>query len=241
MSTSLVEFVRGMIGGGDIKIWRRVFLLLSIIAVTMFVVINSELYPLIKTGNIDKITSFLEKNLFYTLFFTFIIMMVQNSFTIIPLILVISINITLFDFIFGFLWSWITSIVSAAFVFIGIRYGFQDLVLKKMKPKMIKKGEDMGFWYILQGRVLPFIPTSIINITAGLSPIRFKHFLLGTVIGNFIYFFILALIPAGLLSGRIDELAIGIIALLCMMILYTFKKQSKKEKQNKELMIKDKH
>lgn len=230
-----------MFGGGDIKIWRRVFLLVSIIAVTILAVINSDLYPLIKTGNIDLITSFLGKNLFYTLFITFIIMIFQNSFTIIPLILVISINITLFDFVYGFLWSWFTSIVSAMIVFMGIRYGFQDFVMKKMNPKMIKKGEDMGLWYVLQGRVIPFIPTSIINISAGLSSIRFKHFFIGTAVGNFIYFFMLSLIPAGLLSGKMDELSLGIIALLSMMTFYFFKKYSNKEKQNKGLMVKDKH
>lgn len=126
---------------------------------------------MLKSGDIETITSLLGENIYYTLGITLIIMIIQNSFTIIPLILVISLNIALYGFYYGFLWSWITSIISSIIVFLGIRIGFQDWLLKKIKPEIVNIGEKHGFLYVLQARVIPFIPTSIINITAGLSAI----------------------------------------------------------------------
>ncbi len=85
-------------------------------------------------------------------------------------------------------------------------------------------GEKHGFLYVLQARVIPFIPTSIINITAGLSGIRLKEFITATSIGNFIYFIILSLIPAGLFSGEINVYVLGILAFFLILLFYLFKK-----------------
>lgn len=151
-------------------------------------------------------------------------MIIQNSFTLIPLILIISLNIALYGLLYGFLWSWITSIVSSVIVFLGIRFGFQDWILKKVKPEIVNIGEKHGFLYVLQARVIPFIPTSIINITAGLSSIQLKEFITATSIGNFIYFLLLSLIPAGLFSGAINEYVIGILACFLIVLFYLIKK-----------------
>ncbi|MFE8695877.1 TVP38/TMEM64 family protein [Cytobacillus sp. FJAT-53684] len=193
---------------------------------------------MLKAGEIDSITSFLGKNLFYTLAITFIIMIIQNSFTLIPLLLIISLNIALYGFFYGFIWSWITSVISSLIVFIGIRFGFQEWILKKVKPEMLNKGKEHGFLYVLQARVFPFIPTSLINITAGLSPMRLKDFIFATIIGNFVYFFVLSLIPAGLLSGKINEYVLGILAFVFIFFVYFFLK--KYYKKSKAMLLKDK-
>ncbi|MFC6601848.1 TVP38/TMEM64 family protein [Ectobacillus funiculus] len=120
-------------------------------------------------------------------------MIIQNAFTIIPLLGLITINVALFGFFNGFLWSWFTSIIAAIIIFMSVRYCFQDWVLKKINPALVTKVEQAGFMYVIQGRIFPFVPTSLVNIIAGLSSIRFTHFLLGTIIGNFVYFFFCAI------------------------------------------------
>ncbi|MED3572176.1 TVP38/TMEM64 family protein [Cytobacillus praedii] len=213
---------------------HKLIILLALLAIAVFILFHSNLYHVLKSGDIDTITSFLGENLFYTLCITFIIMIIQNSFTIIPLIIVISLNIALYGLFYGFLWSWITSIFSSLIVFLCIRFGFQDWILKKVKPELINLGEKHGFLYVLQARVIPFIPTSIINITAGLSPIRLKEFMIATAIGNFIYFLILSLIPAGLFSGEINEYVLGILAFFFIFFFYLIKKSYRKNNRNTE-------
>jgi uncharacterized membrane protein YdjX (TVP38/TMEM64 family) len=190
-------------------------------------------FTLVRNGEIESIQSALNGSLFHTLLISLILMIIQNTFTLIPLILLITINVTLFGFFYGFIWSWLTSIIAAVIVFIGVRYYFQDQLMKKMNAKLIDKVEKNGFLYVFGARMFPFVPTSIINIVTGLSSIQFKQFILGTMIGNFIYIFVLSLIPLGLLSKNIDKYVLGIIIVLSVISFYLYKKLNNRTKRNK--------
>lgn len=211
------------------KFIKIILILIALLMVPVFSTINDDLFNSVLKGDINGIRASLAGNLSYGYMLTLLLMIIQNSFTIIPLILVITINITLFGFIKGFFWSWVSGVLGAVIIYIGVRYIFQDRLIKKFKPDVIEKVEQKGFIYIFQARVFPFVPTSLVNILAGLSSIRFIDFLLGTIIGNFIYFFILSLIPLGLFSVKINEYVLGTIILLLIILFYGFKKFYKRK------------
>jgi uncharacterized membrane protein YdjX (TVP38/TMEM64 family) len=188
---------------------------------------NRELIMLLIDGNIDAAQTFLKKNMGYALVFLFLVMLIQNSITIFPLILVISLNITLFGFINGFLWSWLTSILASLVVYYCVRYIFQETILEKFHPKLIEKLDTNGFAYVFQARIFPFVPTSLVNILAGLSTIRILPYLLATTIGNFLYFFVLSLIPAGIFFADWNEYVIWIIIVVAIVLYYLIKKKKK--------------
>lgn len=191
----------------------------------MYIMVHTELFYFIRTGDFQAVPSFFKENLLYTLSILLLAMIIQNAFTIIPLLALITINVALFGFFNGFLWSWFTSVIAAIIIFIGVRYCFQDWVLKKMNPALVAKIEQAGFIYVIQGRIFPFVPTSLVNIVAGLSSIRFTHFLLGTIIGNFVYFFVLSLIPFGVLSVNLNKYVLGGIVLLVLLVFYVYRKK----------------
>lgn len=205
----------------------RIFfvVVLLIFAIVFFVYIQeNELYKAIINGDYEYLKMAVSDTILYIYGFMLLIMIIQNSFTVIPLLLVITINIAIFGFIKGFLWSWFTSVLAAIIIFISIRYLFTDRFSSKFPPEQLQKIEDKGISYILIGRVFPFVPTSLINIMAGLSTITLKKFVVGTAIGNFIYFFILALIPASLLSSGINEYMIAAIIILFVAAFYILSK-----------------
>jgi uncharacterized membrane protein YdjX (TVP38/TMEM64 family) len=206
---------------------------IGIITVIFLVIHNTELFRLLRNGELDSIIQSLKADTFSKFFFTFIIMLIQNSFTIIPLIIIITINYTLFGFFNGLIWSWITSIVAAGIWFYGSRYFFNDLVQKKTNPELLGKLEENGFLFVFQARIFPFIPTSLINILSGLSTIRFKPFIIGTMIGNLIFFFVLSLIPAGIMEGNIDQnIILGLTLVLIWFVVYfRLKRKQKRRKQ----------
>ncbi|MFF2753231.1 TVP38/TMEM64 family protein [Psychrobacillus sp. NPDC058041] len=193
----------------------------------LFFLMNRELIMLLIDGNIDAAQTFLKKNMGYALLFLFLVMLIQNSITIFPLILVISLNITLFGFINGFLWSWLTSILASIVVYYCVRYIFQETILEKFHPKLIEKLDTNGFAYVFQARIFPFVPTSLVNILAGLSTIRILPYLLATTIGNFLYFFVLSLIPAGIFFADWNEYVIWIIIVAAIVLYYLIKKKKK--------------
>lgn len=216
-----------------------------LVAITLFAAwafwnLNQPLIQLMLSGEAEHITTLLDENITYAYLFMFMMMVVQNSFTIIPLLLVISINIGLFGFWNGFLWSWVTSILAAILIYICVKFLFQSTLSKKFNPELMEKVEREGFAYVFRGRIFPFVPTSLVNILAGLSTITFKHFLLGTIYGNFLYFFILSLIPAGLFSLKADAYVAGIFFVILFTLFYVFKKVYNKIRKDKNLPVTEK-
>lgn len=181
----------------------------------------------------DSIILSLKDTTFSKFFFTFIIMVIQNSFTVIPLIIIITINYALFGFFNGLIWSWLTSIIAAGIWFYGSRYFFNDWVQKKANPDLLSKMEKNGLLFVFQARIIPFVPTSLINILSGLSSITFRHFIIGTMFGNIIFFFVLSLIPAGLMEGNMEQnIILGVAFILVgSIVFYRLKKKQKRSKQ----------
>lgn len=214
----------------NINIWIKFISFICAVTAIIFIMFQTDWFQVIKSGEFGLIV---KENLFFTLAITLIVMIIQNTFTIIPLILVITVNYTLFGFVNGFLWSWFTSIISATIIFMGSRYLFQDWVLKKTNTELIAKIEKNGLLFVFQARIMPFIPTSLINILGGISSIHFKSFIIGTVFGNFIYFFVLSLIPAGLMISNLHDYIFAGIILISIILYIIYKKKWKKNKQNK--------
>ncbi|MEH6994685.1 VTT domain-containing protein [Neobacillus drentensis] len=200
--------------------------------IIFLVIHNTETFQLLRSGDLDSIILSLKDTTYSKFFFTFIIMVIQNSFTIIPLIIIITINYALFGFFNGLIWSWFTSIIAAGIWFFGSRYFFNDWVQKKTNPDLLSKMEQNGLLFVFQARIIPFVPTSIINILSGLSSITFKHFMIGTMFGNLIFFFVLTLIPAGFMEGNMEQnILLGLaLVFVGIVIFYRIKKKQKRRK-----------
>ncbi|MGS2776505.1 TVP38/TMEM64 family protein [Robertmurraya sp. GLU-23] len=229
MSPTNVIYMKNRAISGLLFNWRNVVFVLVILGVFIFLR-NTTLFEAILEGDLQKIKTFVGNNRFSILLFSTLVMIIQNTFTIIPLLVVITINITFFGFLLGFLWSWLTSILAAIIIFFLVRYLFQSWLLGKVDEKLVKKVENKGFLYVFEARVFPFVPTSLVNILAGVSSIKFSNFLLGTLFGNFIYFFVLALIPVGFLSSTVNEYIVGGILLLFLTFYYVYNKKRAKRK-----------
>ncbi len=222
--TTNVTYMKNRDIGGQLFTWRNILLVFIILGIIAFLQ-YTNLFEAVLEGDLQRIQGYVGNNWFRILLLSTLIMIIQNTFTIIPLLLVITLNVTFFGFVFGFLWSWLTSILAAIVIFFLVRYLFQNRLLNKIDRKLIDTVEQRGFLYVFEARIFPFIPTSLVNILAGVSSIKFSSFLFGTLLGNFIYFFVLALIPAGLLSSSVNEYMLGGVFLILITILYIYSKK----------------
>ena len=194
--------------------WKVLFAVMAVLIFAIFFdsIMESKIFEAVMAGDIQYIRDAVSNSWLYAYLFMLFIMVIQNSFTVIPLILVITINIALFGFLKGFLWSWFTSVIAGILIFLSVRYFFSHIVSGKISGKQLSRIEEKGFAYIFSARVMPLIPTSLINILGGLSSIRLYSFMAATALGNFIYFFLLALVPAGIISsGMNNYLAAGMV------------------------------
>lgn len=177
----------------------------------------------------ETILTIAHHNTFLVLMIMLVIMTLQNLFTFIPLIIVITINIALFGFWNGYLYSCFCSVIGSTAIFLSIRYLFPNLFSSTQLHKYEQKVQKNGFLFVLSGRILPFLPTNLINIVSGLSSMKLSHFISATTIGNLIYGFVLASASYSVLtvSNHNHLIFLLIIGLLLVILLIRFIKKRK--------------
>jgi uncharacterized membrane protein YdjX (TVP38/TMEM64 family) len=209
------------------------WLLLALAAIAVFVLYQSGRFDVLLSVDLEGIRELSNGSHFMILLSMLIIMIIQNVFTIIPLILVISVNISLFGFWHGYLWSWFTSILGGLAVFLAARYWLQDVLVNRVNPRWLSQVEKKGPWFVFFGRVIPFIPTSIVNIAAGASVVSMKHFILGTIIGNLLFFLIMSIIAYGFTSAFADQTAYLVLGGGVVLAAYTTYKVVRKRRSRR--------
>ena len=177
----------------------------------------------------ETIQTLAHNNILLILLIMLVIMVMQNLFTFIPLVLVIATNITLFGFWYGYLYGCFCSVIGSTVIFLSIRYLFQDAFSNSKTKKYQEKIEKNGFLFVLSGRVLPFMPTNLINIASGLSSIKTSHFVIATTIGNMIYGLVLASASFSIILATTHNrfyLLVIVLVILIAVLLYRIKKRS---------------
>lgn len=182
----------------------------------------------------ETILKLAHNNMILVLAIMLILMCLQNLFTFIPLILVITLNIALLGFWQGYFYGVFCSVVGSTLIFSSIRYVFHNSFSSPAFKKYDKKIEKNGFLFVFSGRVLPFMPTNLINIVSGFSTIKMSHFIAATTLGNLIYGFVLATASFGL-QKIYDEnkmLFYIIIVIVVGVVLYRYSKKFRKKSHN---------
>ncbi len=102
----------------------------------------------------------------------------------------------LFGLFPGFLYVLISAMLGGMIIFLGVRYFLRDYLHEKCAQELKSFNREMhhyGAYYILMLRIMPFIPSFIVNVCAGLSRVSFFTFMWATFIGllpgSFIYVF----------------------------------------------------
>lgn len=96
----------------------------------------------------------------------------------------------LFGFKYGLLYTVIGGILSAVFVFYLSRIlgsSFTEKILKHEKLKRFDEYSDKiidsGIWTLIVLRIMPIMPFNVLNLLMGISKIKIRDYLLGTIIG----------------------------------------------------------
>jgi uncharacterized membrane protein YdjX (TVP38/TMEM64 family) len=118
----------------------------------------------------------------------------------------------------GTVWTTIAALVAAIAAFVFTRTVGRELVTQKLAGRWqavdaeIRQG---GLFYMFAIRLLPIIPYGLVNFTAGLTSIKFKDYLLGTLFGT-----VPGVLPFVMLGSGITQMSQGnILPLLCALTL----------------------
>lgn len=118
-------------------------------------------------------------------YFGFII---QAMVPVFPYIVVAAAAGAMFGFKAGFLLSWLGSVSGCLIGFLFCKYLGADWAREKV---LTRYGYDVAniqpetaFWAIVVASIIPFLPTPVVNATAGLSGISFRNFFVSILIGK---------------------------------------------------------
>lgn len=87
----------------------------------------------------------------------------------------------------GLLWSFTGTVLSAVFIFFLSRYLLHDFVTNRLKgryPSFDRMLEGRDWSFIVFLRMIPVLPFDLVSGFAGVSHVKFRDFLIGTVIGE---------------------------------------------------------
>lgn len=116
--------------------------------------------------------------------------LIQTFVPFIPFFVIASANVITFGLFQGFLINYLTACLGAIIVFLLARYVGHATVERQLTKYPLAKSfnaklENHGFLYVLIGRLIPIIPSSLVNLASGVTKVRFKHYFFGTIIGKF--------------------------------------------------------
>jgi uncharacterized membrane protein YdjX (TVP38/TMEM64 family) len=87
----------------------------------------------------------------------------------------------------GTLWTSIAAVIAAVVAFTFTRTVGRETIARKLAGHWQAMDAEMrqgGLFYMCAIRLLPIIPYGLVNFAAGLTSIRFRDYLLGTILGT---------------------------------------------------------
>lgn len=164
----------------------------------------------------------------------FIIGVLQGIFPFIPFVILAGTNGALFGLGFGLLITFSSALVGALISFWLARKWGQRWVLKrfggKYKSEIERFSSRYGFRTVLVTRLIPIIPSPLINILSGVSKIRFNQFGVASAIGIFPFAFIYTFGGNELLTYN-DNGFIVLIVIFVLVVLYLYAKYGKSKQK----------
>jgi uncharacterized membrane protein YdjX (TVP38/TMEM64 family) len=113
----------------------------------------------------------------------------------------------LFGIWWGTLWTAIAAVVAAIAAFAFTRTIGRQWVYHKLAGRWSAVDAEIrqgGLFYLFAIRLLPMIPYGIVNFVAGLTSIKFKDYLIGTLLGT-----VPGILPFVMMGAGITELSQG--------------------------------
>jgi len=200
-------------------------------------------------ANFDNIENLLEGYRGFGPFLGIFLPALEAVFPFLPLIVFVLANAAAYGFVLGFLFSWIGTCLGSFIVFLFVRWIVNKrfkLSLKKSKKiqSMMQWMDHHGFGLVFFILSIPFTPSSLINVVAGLSNISPRSFFLAVMLGKMVMIGIITLIGTdwqNIVSDpkRILPILIG-IAIFWLIGRFIEKKLNKNEVKKERMRSTDK-
>ena len=146
---------------------------------------------------------------------------IESIIPILPLFAFITLNFVVFGHFFGFIISWIFTILGCIISYLIFRNGLGNWFEKfekdkKRLSKYVEKFKHISLGMLVLIIAMPFTPAFVVNIAAGLCKMDFKKFFVSIVIGKISLVFFWGFIGSSFLESISNPVILFVICLLML-------------------------
>jgi len=143
---------------------------------------------------------------------------VQAALPVFPYVILAAAGGLLFGFKMGFLLSWSGALVGATIAYWVCRLLGADWAERKLKQRFgydVSRTDNwLAFWGIVAARIVPVIPTPVINAVAAISGVSFWNFFFSSAIGKIPSAVLYTGLGLALFKAQDLKLALAILGLI---------------------------
>ncbi len=159
---------------------------LCILILVIFALVFAYRFELFKGFSINSVEDFINSYGKFAAIIYILIFAARTLLVVFPVSILVVLGGSIFGPICGFLYSMVAIFISASLAFFLSRYlgkSFVQRILKNRADKVDLKIEQHGFKIIFFMRISMVFPYDIMNFAAGLTKVKYKEFILGTLLG----------------------------------------------------------
>ena len=168
-----------------------------------------------------------------------LLILLESIIPALPLSVFITLNMASYGHIFGFLISWLSTIIGCMLSFTAFRHFFQKKLYSFTKRKnldkinnIMKNISNIDFSNLEILIAIPFSPAFLINIAAGLSKIKTEKFFMALILGKMVMVYFWGYIGTSLLESLTDITILFRIGFLLVFAYFLSRFVQKKLKIN---------
>ena len=165
--------------------------------VLLFVIIHliapeflPELFALLASGDIPATVEYIGSFGEGAIVFAFLLTLFTNALGFPPAVIFSTANVILFGIVPGIILSCVAETVGVTIAFVLMRFYFREAAEKAIakSPFLAKVDQysgSKGFIIMLIARMVPYLPSAVMNAVGALSSIRFRDYVLASLVGKF--------------------------------------------------------
>ena len=210
---------------------KAVKIMAAILIVLLFVIIHiaapnflPEIIDLLLRGDIKETAEYIQSYGSMAIIFSFLLTLFVNALGFPPAIIFSTANTLIFGIFWGITLSVVAETVGVTISFLLLRFFFRDTAEKLIsKSKFLKSidqySSEKGFVVMLIARMVPYVPSGILNAVGALSALSLRDYFLASFIGKFPSTGIEAIIGHDMIAGDGDNTRIIVVVILAVILI----------------------
>ena len=218
--------MKQQMGMGVLKIGAALAIIL------LFVIIHliapdflPELFTLLASGDIPATVEYIRSFGEGAIVFAFLLTLFTNALGFPPAVIFSTANVILFGIVPGIILSCVAETVGVTIAFLLMRFYFREAAEKAIAKspflaKIDRYSGNKGFFIMLIGRMVPYLPSAVMNAVGALSSIRFRDYVLASLVGKFPSTGIEAIIGHDIIMQQEDHTRLVIVVICAGILIY---------------------